>query len=598
MLRTIPILMVIASCGCICAQDLPPLVMPHTDRSASKPEAPVQDVTVNYANRHEAALAAFQAGYKAAAVERNRTRAIRLLLVALRRDPQLPPALFDMAVLCSQENRWRDAISFLQEAQKQAAANSEVAPLAAAELKRVETVERLESTGAGKTRRQFDTEFVTALKKVKDPFALKALAEIDTTRWEAPALAGILYADLGEFSNSMAELEKAALLSDPARAAHLKSAANVARQESGFLEDRKTADGFSEKQQHAPAAQLYAKAWEESQGHWDIALEAVTEYLLADDTDRVVRLLSRLRDTAPPALSARALAMLRELGTISADANRASERVPASEAPQPPPKEPAALIREQVGPLTNPDMELAVKPEPPLLNDKTPIIPVPDAEIENGSSDLLLLSTTSIFGLYRQNLTAAAASYGTPPQQARSEPPEPPKDAQPAPAPAAPRAAGGLETGPSGGAPASSVAKSPRGTEQTVSIRSTPSGATVLLDDTLNCVTPCQLALAPLRHTLRATLTGYRDALRIFVVEKGKAPFQMDLPLEEKRGWLNVEAEIPGAPIFLNGVKTDKRTPARFILKEGTYEVGVEIDAKRSVQKVAIVDEGLAVLKF
>jgi hypothetical protein len=130
-----------------------------------------------------------------------------------------------------------------------------------------------------------------------------------------------------------------------------------------------------------------------------------------------------------------------------------------------------------------------------------------------------------------------------------------------------------------------------------VTIRSIPSGATLLLDDTLNCVAPCQPALTPGRHTLLATLAGYRDARRIFYVEKDKgAP--VDVTLDAKSGWLNVESEIPGAPVFLDGVKTDKRTPARFTLSEGTHEVAVEVDARRSVKTVTITDNGLARLKF
>lgn len=601
MLRPIAISMFMASLGTLCAQAPSELRLPRVggDRFDSKREAAaVADPIASYQNRREAALAAFQEGYKAAVVQHNRPRAIRLLLVALRRDPEFAPALFDLAVLCSQENRWRDAIAFLQEAQKQATADSSIRPLVEAELNRVEAIESMESTPAGKKQREFDIEFVAAMNKSKDPIALNQALRIDGTRWEAPALAGILYADLGGvsgFSASAAELEKAIPLADKARADRLKSAAKVARDESVYLKDKSAADGHSGKQEHAQAAQLYAQAWGESRQHWDTALDAVTEYLLVDDTAAAVPLLSDMRDSAPPALRAKALAMLKELGAISLGARRAAERAPAPETPQP--KEPAVRIREFVGKLTNTQMDLAVKREPDLLNDKTPVTFVPDDEIGGGNSDLMVQSTQSVFALYQRNLTAVAPPSGAAPEQARPDmPAAPPKDTQPAAVPA-PRASDRLGPSPLGPAPTAAAGSTSRGAEQPVTIRSIPSGATLLLDDTLNCVAPCQPALTPGRHTLLATLAGYRDARRIFYVEKDKgAP--VDVTLDAKSGWLNVESEIPGAPVFLDGVKTDKRTPARFTLSEGTHEVAVEVDARRSVKTVTITDNGLARLKF
>jgi tetratricopeptide (TPR) repeat protein len=594
--------MAIASLGRICAQEPPPLVMPHVggDRFGAKQEAAlVKDPVVNYANRREAALAAFQAGYKAAAVEHKPERAMRLLLIALRRDSQFPPALFDMAVLCSQVTRWHDAILFLREAQKQAGADSEIAKLAAAELERLETIERLESTPDGRKRRQFDIEFVPASRKDKNSFTalsiLKQATRIDPTRWEAPALAGVIHAGIGEFSESAAELEKAARLAEKSRAAQFKSAAEIARKESAFLDEVGNADRLSEKQLHDQAAQLYAKAWEESPGHWDAAREAVTEYLLADQTAPAVPLLSLMRDSAPPLFRAKALAMLKELGAISADARRAAERAPSAEQPQP--KDPAARIRELVGQLTNPQMEMAARPGAPLVDDKTLITPVDDSEIGSGSSDLMVLSTESVFALYQRDLAPAAPPTGAAPEPVHSEtPPEPARPEKP------PEPAQAVFTAPA--APASSAGSRPRplaeraAAEQPVAIRSNPPGATVLLDETVNCVAPCQPPLAAGRHTLLATLAGYRNLYKIFIVEKGKASPPIDLALDPKRGLLKVETEIPGAPVFLDGKETGKRTPASLSLNEGTYEVGVEIDAVQRAEKVEITDNCIKRLKL
>jgi hypothetical protein len=250
-------------------------------------------------------------------------------------------------------------------------------------------------------------------------------------------------------------------------------------------------------------------------------------------------------------------------------------------------------------------MELAVRPEPPLLDDKTQVVPVPDDEIGGGSSDLMVLSTDSLFALYQRNLAATAAPSGAAPEQAPPETPAAPaRDVPPAPAPlAAPPVSSAsrpspLAEPPGAAAPASPAGTPSKGAEQPVAIRSNPPGAVVRVDDILNCAAPCEVPLAPGRHTLRATLAGHRDALKIFNVDKGKTEAVVEVALDAKRGWLNVETDIPGAPVFLDGKRTDKRTPARFTLDEGTYEVGVEIDSHLSSQKVAITDNGIVRLKF
>lgn len=606
MLRLIPILLVLASWGLVSAQSPPDLRLPHVrgDGSDQKQQAaPITDPIASYQNRREAALAAFQAGYKAATVEHKRPRAIRLILIALRRDPKLAPALFDMAVLCSEEDRWQDAISFLRETQNQAATDARISPLVSAELERIETIARLESTPEGKKRRRFDLELWPALRKDKDPFAalaiVRQLPKIDSTRWEGPALAAILHANIGEFPESATELEAAARLADRARATQLRSAAEVARKESIYLDEVRNADSLWEKRQFDQAAPLYAKAWEQSAGHWNAALDAVTGYLLADQAGPAVDLLSQMKDSAPPALRAKAMAMLKELGAISEVARNAAGQ-PALSAPSPP-ADPAARIRALVGPITTAQMELTVRPGPDLLDDKTIITPVPDDEISSGSSDLMLMSSDSIFALYQRNLAAAPGSPGPAPAQAPPEvPPAPAAEtpaAPPAPVPNLPSSQPRYSPPPAASASASPPVALSRGAGQPVTIRSDPPGATVVGDDGLNCVAPCQPLMSPGRHTLLATKAGYRDARKIFTVEKSSVT-PVEVVLEAKRGWLNVESEIPGAPVFLDGHKTDKLTPARFILAEGSYEVGVEIDSRRSVKKVQITDESLVGVKF
>jgi serine/threonine protein kinase len=65
----------------------------------------------------------------------------------------------------------------------------------------------------------------------------------------------------------------------------------------------------------------------------------------------------------------------------------------------------------------------------------------------------------------------------------------------------------------SSGPPTSSAAT-------TVMLRTSPPGASMVLDDSqqLACTSPCSLSVAPGRHTAAATLAGYRQGLRIFRV--------------------------------------------------------------------------------
>jgi hypothetical protein len=235
-------------------------------------------------------------------------------------------------------------------------------------------------------------------------------------------------------------------------------------------------------------------------------------------------------------------------------------------------------------------MELAAKPNPPLIQDTTYIIQVPDDEITAGHNDLPLQSTQSVFLLYQRDLPASGAppAETQPPPAGNFGPAASPAAAIPAPADRAilPRTL-----------PASGVSE-PRAAQATafpkdarpVSFNSDPAGAAVVFDDlsNLRCTTPCQMPLAPGRHTLVATLAGYHDALKVWNVDKSASP--VDLTLEAKQGFLTVESQTPGAEVFLNGKKTDKQTPAQFTLPEGDYEVSIAVGGEMVVKHVAIKD--------
>src|ERR1022692_4014933 len=228
--------------------------------------------------RHTAAVAAFQTAYEAAAAQR-RDRAMRLFLVSLRREP-MAKALYDLGILCARDYRWEDAVSFQREAQQQTG-DPEVARLASQEIERLRTVMELESTPAGMQQREFDSKFLQVLNTVKTPFAalsdLKELTKHYNTRWEAFALEGILYAnaEVRNFPESLKAFEDAARVAPASRRPHLKDAAELARGEATFNEQRISADELWEKQQYESAAKHYRSAWENSPGHLDVALKGL-----------------------------------------------------------------------------------------------------------------------------------------------------------------------------------------------------------------------------------------------------------------------------------------------------------------------------------
>ena len=82
--------------------------------------------------------------------------------------------------------------------------------------------------------------------------------------------------------------------------------------------------------------------------------------------------------------------------------------------------------------------------------------------------------------------------------------------------------------------------------ETAVSVIGDPPGALVAFDDhdSLQCTTPCQIFLAAGRHTWRATLSGYRDGLGVFTIEKGKKPSSVKVSLDAKVGFVTVESNI------------------------------------------------------
>lgn len=573
MIRRILCLGIVSSMGPLLAQ---PRLGPLPPRPNEKtPER--QESLLLYGGPQEAALAAFHQAYEAAAI-RNRDRAIRLMLLALKRNPRLDKALYDLGILCAQAGRWDDALKLQREVLARAP-GSGTAKLASQELGRLAVVAALERTGEGSKQRDYDKQLLRALSnkdEIKLLEAANGLIKADGTRWEGFALAGIEYAATKDYPKAQEVLTAAVGLAPGAGRRGIQNAADIAHSEASFIRQVKDADGYWFNHQYEQAAKAYADAWETSPGRSDVGMRAATGFLMGDKVDLAVTVLSRMRATAQPELSARITAMLRELGAISEEAKSEAAHDVASEGVLP--EDAAVRIRRELGTLTTEEIVTAAQPDPQLLSDTTTVVGesalvVQDGEI-NGR-EVFYDSKTSIFGLYQSNLAPPAA-------------PPPAQEAQPA-----PRAA------PAEGPPQPAATTAPRGVEQVVEVLTRPAEASVTLDKDerpIACVAPCKVSLASGRHTLVARLAGYRDAHRIFEVSRNMKP--VELELEARRGTLNIESNPSQLSVFVNGARTGQSTPVLMTLNEGSYKIGVESDGQMIVRDVQVTDEAILTIRF
>jgi serine/threonine-protein kinase len=112
------------------------------------------------------------------------------------------------------------------------------------------------------------------------------------------------------------------------------------------------------------------------------------------------------------------------------------------------------------------------------------------------------------------------------------------------------------------------------GADQPVQFMTNPPGATVVVDDNpaFTCASPCQLPLAPGRHTLTATADGFRVAHRIFETPREAT---INLRLDRMVGSLSITTEPAGATIKIDGQTRPEKTPAVISLPVGNHRLEV-----------------------
>jgi hypothetical protein len=127
--------------------------------------------------------------------------------------------------------------------------------------------------------------------------------------------------------------------------------------------------------------------------------------------------------------------------------------------------------------------------------------------------------------------------------------------------------------------------------EETVALESNPPGAIVTVDGRARsaCRTPCTVPLTPGRHSLVASMPGYRETMRTFQVPDEKA---VKVVLERSTGVLGIRSTPPGASITINGQLRAEKTPTLITLPEGKYRLLVSRDGVSSEETEVEVREG------
>jgi serine/threonine-protein kinase len=133
--------------------------------------------------------------------------------------------------------------------------------------------------------------------------------------------------------------------------------------------------------------------------------------------------------------------------------------------------------------------------------------------------------------------------------------------------------------------------ESPSRGEAMVALDSSPPGAIVIVDGRARsaCRTPCTVPLANGRHSLVASLPGYRGTMRTFQVPNENS---VRVVLERATGVLGIRSTPAGASITINGQLRAERTPTRITLPEGKYRLVVSKDGVSSEETEVEVREG------
>lgn len=509
------------------------------------------DLASPYASPRDAARHRLQASMAELRAARNTRLAMQGFAEALLADRTYAIAAFDLGVVAAIAEKWPDALAAFEEAARLDPAGRGKA--AAPQIERLRLICSLETTAAGKRKRQYDEALYPLLAKLHKmapadaQAALTEIGQIDAKRWEAPALLASLNDTSQRYDVAAKFLEIATSnATDPAIKLRLEKALHAAERELRYAAARASADITADRGEYEKAAELYETAWSAIPARSSNGMQAAAAWLLQDNTSHAAAILARLRDSGSEEFSAPAAAMLKELEPIEPGAKPASSDA-AQFYKDAGPAQPVR-ISELIPSMDVRTMEILARPLPALVTDPEPV---------------LLLAALSA------NPADAALAGAMP-------------------ALPAPRIAGlnpWRELSQLGGATLPAAAALPQNrpvqtadispgarTHRLIQVTSEPAGAGVFSSsspDTV-CQTPCDIQAGLGSHTLRVSLPGYEDEIKVVRVAAAKA--ELAVVLRPIRGNVLIETSGP-ATLKVNDTTIANPAPVELALIPGLYRL-------------------------
>jgi hypothetical protein len=126
-------------------------------------------------------------------------------------------------------------------------------------------------------------------------------------------------------------------------------------------------------------------------------------------------------------------------------------------------------------------------------------------------------------------------------------------------------------------------------------VTSEPAGADVFINgDKQSGQTPLTLPLPPGKYNLVLRLQGY-DAYSGSVQVRDDSQAKVEAELHQKNGhvaWAQVESTPAGAEIWVDGVSTGQRTPARVEISSGIHNIALKLEGYKASRSAIQASEG------
>jgi hypothetical protein len=533
-------------------------VPPPDMQPAGAPVVPLEvvplaapDLESTYASPRDAARHRMQATLAELRTARNTKLAIQGFAEALLTDRTYAFAAFNLGVIAAIAEKWQDALAALDEAAR--LDPNGLGKTAAPQTERLRLICSLEATADGKRKRQYDEALYPVLAKLfkmapADAMStLTDIGRIDPKRWEAPALIAAVNGSSQRYDVAAKFLEIAVSNAIEATIkARLEKALHAAERELRYAAARASADATADRGEYQKAAELYEAAWTSIPARSSNGMQAAAAWLLQDDTSRAARILVRLRDSGSEEFMPLATAMLKELEPIEPGAKATSSDAAQFFRDAGPTQ--LVRISEMLPPVDTSSMEVLARPLPGLVQDPEPILLL--AALSANPADASLASTLPMLGAPR----IAGESPWRELSQVWSN--------------MASLDSTKLQDRPVQSADISAGSR----TRRLIQVTSEPAGARVFSGASSEsiCQTPCDVQAAVGSHTLRVSLPGYEDEIKVVRVATTKT--ELAVVLKPIRGNVLVEATGP-AMLKVNGTTIANLAPVELALIPGLYQI-------------------------